>query len=394
MGAANPEGQSSAAPGLLQNKKLLGIIGGAAAVIIIAVILLVTLGGGPKPVTASGNDFSGIWYNGTSDAYDTYEFFNKGKFTVTLSSGEIIEGRYTVSGEDVELVYHGLTDILTIEGNTMFGEYGVLMRELGDTAGYLGGYYYFYNEGNFDENIFLFLDSDGTFIAALTGEESTGTYVIEGEMIYLAFEDGSELPLFIQDENTLIEEETGATLMREDGAGSNKAKEIVLPAGAQLDTTVALSDLGMYVNYPSEVFTVAESGNYFVHLLSLDDKAGLEVVLVMPYDASNLTNDQVVEDFASTASRNVAERAVNGTDVEVTESHVERTGDGGVRYATGSATFTQNGVRMFTECYVGYWQKISDQSGYIYIVIVTAPFDSYDFYTDYLERINTGTQDM
>jgi hypothetical protein len=135
-----PAGQGGGIADLLKNKTAL-IAGGGAAAIILAIILIVTLSGGGKPVTASGYDFSGVWYCDYLDGdYDTFSFLEKGKFTVETFDGTIINGAYKVSGEDISCVAsdYEIEYTFTADGNTLNESNTdlTLTRELADPADY------------------------------------------------------------------------------------------------------------------------------------------------------------------------------------------------------------------------------------------------------------------
>ncbi|MDR2531004.1 MAG: cell envelope integrity protein TolA, partial [Oscillospiraceae bacterium] len=147
---SKPAGQGGGVSGLLQNKKLLAIIGGGAAVIILAVVLIVTLGGNPavKPLTESGEDFSGEWYDGTSESYNIIEFENDGTVSIDAGDGGIETASYKVNGETVTIVLDDGSKIeLVLDGDYMISddyEY-ILTRELVDgsveTYAPTGSYY-------------------------------------------------------------------------------------------------------------------------------------------------------------------------------------------------------------------------------------------------------------
>jgi hypothetical protein len=98
-GAAAPGGAAKAAP----NIKILAVAGGGAALVLILVFVFVLAGkGSASPVTESGFDFSGIWYDASYENYtEAYDFQENGKFLLYSEDSGDMDGTYEVDGENI-----------------------------------------------------------------------------------------------------------------------------------------------------------------------------------------------------------------------------------------------------------------------------------------------------
>ncbi len=271
---------------LLKNKKLLAIIGGGlAAAVILVVVLALALGGGGKPVTASGLDFGGVWYMVYSDGdFDTYTFLDKGKITIDFYDGESESGTYKVSGEDINCKISDMDLIFTTDGYSLYESVFdvTLTRELvnsedePDGDDIIGKYVYSGDESG------EYLIFDGYESVRTSDDSIGGIYSIEGDTVTVTLTDGDEiaaLTLTIQDEDTLIDEETGDYFVRvSEAAGGSAESEgpMNIDPDSDLNASAVIDGLGMIVKYPNTVFWESQLTDGRLILVSADGYATVE----------------------------------------------------------------------------------------------------------------------